>query len=74
MVLMKLFTSSTCPYCPKAEKVVSKIAKEEGVLAIELPVNTDEGMKEALKYGIRAYLLWLLMKPISYLVYQTRMS
>jgi len=53
MVLMKLFTSSTCPYCPKAEKVVSKIAKEEGVLAIELPVNTDEGMKEALKYGIR---------------------
>ncbi|WP_202319571.1 MJ0307 family thioredoxin [Archaeoglobus neptunius] len=53
MVMMKLFTSPTCPYCPKAEKVVSKVAKEEGVLAIELPVNTDEGMKEALKYGIR---------------------
>lgn len=53
MVVMKLFTSPTCPYCPKAEKVVSKVAKEEGVLALQLPVNTDEGMREALKYGIR---------------------
>ena len=53
MVMMKLFTSPTCPYCPKAEKVVSKVAKEEGVVALELPVNTDEGMREALKYGIR---------------------
>ncbi len=54
MVLIKLFTSPTCPYCPKAEKVVSRVAKEEGVVAIELPVNTDEGLKEALKFGIRA--------------------
>ncbi len=53
MVMMKLFTSPTCPYCPKAEKVVSKVAKDEGVVALELPVNTDEGMREALKYGIR---------------------
>ncbi|WP_456468291.1 MJ0307 family thioredoxin [Archaeoglobus sp.] len=51
--MMKLFTSPTCPYCPKAEKVVSKVAKDEGVVALELPVNTDEGMREALKYGIR---------------------
>ena len=53
MVMMKLFTSPTCPYCPKAEKVVSKVAKEEGVLAMNFPVNTDEGLKEALKFGIR---------------------
>lgn len=53
MVVMKLFTSPTCPYCPKAEKVVSKVAEEEGVLALQLHVNTDEGMREALKYGIR---------------------
>lgn len=48
-----MFTSPTCPYCPKAEKVVSKVAKEGGVLALQLHVNTDEGMREALKYGIR---------------------
>ncbi len=53
MVMMKLFTSPTCPYCPKAERVVSKVAKEEGVLAINFPVNTDEGLREALKFGIR---------------------
>ncbi len=54
MVLVKLFTSPTCPYCPKAEEIVEKVAREEGVVAIKLPVNTDEGMKEALKFGIRA--------------------
>ncbi len=53
MVMVKLFTSPTCPYCPRAERVVSKVAKEEGILAIELPVNTEQGMREALKYGIR---------------------
>jgi len=53
MVMMKLFTSPTCPYCPKAEKVVSKVAREEGVLAINLPVNTEEGLREAIKFGIR---------------------
>ncbi len=53
MVMMKLFTSPTCPYCPRAEKVVSRVAREEGVVAIEFPVNTEQGMKEALKYGIR---------------------
>jgi len=52
-MMMKLFTSPTCPYCPKAEKVVSKVAKGEDVLAINLPVNTGKGMKEALKFGIR---------------------
>ncbi len=53
MVMMKLFTSPTCPHCPKAERVVSRVAREEGVIAIEFPVNTEQGMKEALKYGIR---------------------
>ncbi len=54
MVLVKLFTSPTCPYCPKAEEIVEKVAREEEVIAIKLPVNTNEGMKEALKFGIRA--------------------
>ncbi len=53
-VVVKLFTSPTCPYCPAAEEVVEKVAKEEGIMAIKLPVNTDEGLKEALKYGVRS--------------------
>ncbi|MET1124352.1 MAG: MJ0307 family thioredoxin [Archaeoglobaceae archaeon] len=52
-VVIKLFTSPTCPYCPKAEKVVEKVAREENVLAMQFKVNTEEGLKEALKYGIR---------------------
>jgi small redox-active disulfide protein 1 len=54
MVVVKLFTSPTCPYCPRAAEVVRKVVGEEGVVALEFPVNTDEGMKEALKFGIRA--------------------
>lgn len=54
MVVVKLFTSPTCPYCPKAAKVVEKVVSEEKVMAVELPVNTDRGMQEALKFGIRA--------------------
>jgi len=57
-VVMKLFTSPTCPYCPKAEKVVSKVAEVEGVLTLQLHVNTDEGMREALKYGLGEFLHW----------------
>ena len=52
-VVIKLFTSPTCPYCPLAEEVVEKVAREEGVLAMRFAVNTDQGLKEALKYGIR---------------------
>ncbi len=54
MVVVKLFTSPTCPYCPKAAEVVRKVVGEEGIMALELPVNTDEGMREAIRFGIRA--------------------
>jgi small redox-active disulfide protein 1 len=55
MILIKLFTSSTCPACPKAKEVVERIVKEDkDVIVMEFQVNTDEGMKEALKYNVRA--------------------
>lgn len=51
--VIKLLTSQACPYCMRAKEVLKKLAKErKDVLVIELSVNTDEGMKEALKYGI----------------------
>ncbi|AGK60689.1 small redox-active disulfide protein 1 [Archaeoglobus sulfaticallidus PM70-1] len=54
MIKIKLLTSPTCPYCPMAADVVRKfVEKNKDVVAIEIPVNTDEGLKEAVKFGIR---------------------
>lgn len=53
MITIKLLTSPTCPYCPKAREVVKELAEEnENVVALELSVTTDEGLREALKFGI----------------------
>ena len=53
-VILKLLTSPMCPYCPMAADVVRRyVEKRKDVVAIEIPINTDEGLKEALKYGIR---------------------
>ncbi|AIY90742.1 MJ0307 family thioredoxin [Geoglobus acetivorans] len=53
MISIKLLTSPTCPYCPRAREVVKKLTEEDGnVIALELSVTTDEGLKEALKFGI----------------------
>ena len=49
-----MLTSPTCPYCPKAREVVRKLVEsEKDVIALELDVTTEEGLKEALKFGIR---------------------
>ncbi len=54
MVVIKLLTSPRCPMCPKAKKVVERLVKEDkNVVAIELPVNTEEGFKTAMKFGIK---------------------
>ena len=53
MITIKLLTSPTCPYCPKAREVVKKFVNEEkDAIALELSVASDEGLSEALKYGI----------------------
>lgn len=53
-ITIKLLTSPTCPYCPKAADVVKKyVEMNKDVIAMEIPVNTDEGLKEALRFGIR---------------------
>ncbi len=53
MVLIKLLTSPTCPYCPRAREVLRKFAEErKDVMVIELSVTTEEGLREAMKFGI----------------------
>ncbi len=52
-MVIKLLTSPTCPYCPRAREVVRKfVESRKDVVAIELSVTTDEGLKEAMKFGI----------------------
>jgi len=53
MIVIKLLTSPNCPMCPKAKDVVKKLTEDDkDVVALELPVNTDEGFQEAVKFGI----------------------
>ena len=53
MIEIKLITSPKCPYCPKAREVVRRLVEtDRDVIAIELSVTTDEGLKEALRFGI----------------------
>lgn len=39
MVVVELFTSQGCMACPPADKILAKIAREEGVLALSWPVD-----------------------------------
>lgn len=50
-----LFVSSSCSYCPKAEKVVSKVAPEYyeyGLKYKKIRIKTEEGKKLSTKFGI----------------------
>ncbi len=53
MVVIKLFTSPTCPYRPRATEIVRRITNETDSIALEFPVNTENGLREALRFGIR---------------------
>jgi len=53
MITIKLLTSPTCPYCPRAREVVKRLTEEErDIIALELSVTTDEGLREAMRFGI----------------------
>jgi small redox-active disulfide protein 1 len=54
MTLIKLITSPTCPHCVTAKKVLEEFSEQKDVQIIELSVTTDEGMKEAIKFGVRS--------------------
>jgi small redox-active disulfide protein 1 len=54
MITIKLLTSPTCPYCPPTADMVRRYAeKNEDVIALEIPITSEEGLREAIKFGIR---------------------
>ena len=54
MTIIKLIASPTCPHCVTAKKVLEEFSEQKDVQIIELSVTTDEGMKEAIKFGVRS--------------------
>ncbi len=53
-ILIELFTSPTCPYCPKAKNIAEKIVKEiPNALLIERDVTINENAEISRKYGIQ---------------------
>ncbi|WP_456474675.1 thioredoxin family protein [Candidatus Pyrohabitans sp.] len=53
-VLIELFTSPTCPYCPQAKKVAERIVRRiPQVLIIERDVSRPENAEIAHSYGIQ---------------------
>lgn len=47
---LKLFTQPTCPKCPAAKELVKKI--EHKVNVEQHDIQTEDGLAEALEYGI----------------------
>jgi small redox-active disulfide protein 1 len=53
-ILIELFTSPTCPYCPRAKEVAERIVKRMSkVLLIERDVSQPENAEIARSYGIQ---------------------
>jgi len=48
--MLKLFSSPRCMPC----KILKKKLLEKGIIFEEINVETDEGLKEAEKYGVTA--------------------
>ena len=54
-VKIEIFTSPTCPYCPKAVKVAKELAKGiESIKIIEISTGTREGSRRAAQNDVRS--------------------
>ena len=66
LVVVELFTSQGCSSCPPADKVLSELAQQAGVLALSLPVDywdnlgwADTFAKPEFTARQRAYAAWM---------------
>ncbi len=53
-ILIELFTSPTCPHCPRAKEVAERVVRQlPGALLIERDVTEPENQRAAAEYGIK---------------------
>ncbi len=53
-ILIELFTSPTCPYCPRAKEIVERVVRRiPRALLIERDVSEPENAEIARRYGIQ---------------------
>ncbi len=53
--IIELFTSPTCPFCPRAKQVVNEVVsdlKDKDIELVEFDVSTSSGEVKANEYGI----------------------
>ncbi len=54
-VVIEVFTSPTCPHCPKALEMARQIAMEmPGIQVVEQSTATPQGFAKAALYGVQA--------------------
>lgn len=53
MILLELFTSPTCPYCPAAKKVIGSVASQlNDAVVLDRDISLKENQEIASRYGI----------------------
>lgn len=54
-IVIEVFTSPSCPHCPRALAMAQELAGEiPGVQAIEVSTSTPQGMAKAALYDVKA--------------------
>lgn len=54
-VVIEVFTSPTCPHCPRAVEMAKTLAAQmPGIDVMEMSTATPEGSSKAAYYGVRA--------------------
>ncbi|MFQ6055490.1 MAG: thioredoxin family protein [Methanosarcinales archaeon] len=54
-ILIEVFTSPTCPYCPRAVQMAKYVESQmPNVIVREISTATQEGWMKAVQYGIQA--------------------
>ncbi len=63
VVKIEVFTSSTCPHCPRAISLVNEFVEKGQVELVETNIGSPEGQKRSGEFGIRAVPTLLVVGP-----------
>lgn len=65
-VQLEIFTSATCPHCPKALEIVNEVARErDDVVLVERNVSAPEHQEKAIQMQITSVPTLLVTGPSS---------